>query len=375
MRISHVLIPILSLCLAACGGGGGGSGSTGGQSSQSSILVPKGVAVLYVSNTIQTGGSADRVIHTIRQFVPATGELLTIDVEESFSFARSNNAIFTNDDQLLLLRNSGSSGTDSGDWTVIDTDAVVDKSLDNEFQPTLVSFTTSEGTPTPYCVAASPVDLYWRNASGALMNFDLSGLPTTMLEQQLIASGNPNVCLGAVFTIDSLNRTIGGMDFADSQFYGAQYDDSSGQMDFYSRNQSTGVPTLLNSVLPSDHASYNPGYSISFDAGLAYFARVSNAGQLEIWSYDFSNPPQLVGTPNITGITIASVSGLDVDDGHLVMRLLEQGATAFDSTNILYFDSNTMSGTIFDLHDIIPPSPGALSLPTYGDVRIMYRQP
>ena len=71
---------------------------------------------------------------------------------------------------------------------------------------------------------------------------------------------------------------------------------------------------------------------------------------------------------------LASVSGLDVDDGRFVVRLLEQGANGFNSTRILLFDSIGMTTSVVDLLDINPATPGLLP-PTFDDVRILFRQP
>lgn len=361
--------------LQGCGGGGGGSDDNGeGQQTVLSSLVPKGVPVLYVHSTLQVGGGSDLVTRTVRQFVPATQESIIIDIDDSFSFARSATSIKTFDDTPVLLRNTGSSGFSGGAWLVLDTDAQVDKSEGQEFQPALAAVNTSEGGPLDSCIAASDQSIYWRNASAAVMRATYSSAGLEQ-EQELIASTSSDQCLAQVFTIDNLNRSIGGMDFADGQFYDVQYDGANGIMDFFSRDLATAAPTLLANLTMTDHAAYNPGYAIGFDNGQAYFARVATASsQLEIWSFDFTTLPQLMLSASIDGINLASVSGLDVDDGYFVMRLLEQGATAFDSTNILLFDSNSMSSLVIDLLVINPATPTLLP-PTFADVEIIYRQP
>ena len=369
------VLAIATCLVAACGGGGGGGGAGPGSNNppaQQSALVPTGVPVLYVTSILQVGGSADEVVTTIRQFVPDTGESILIDVNESFSFGRSSAGVFTFDDRLILLRNSGTSGGSGATWTVLDTDADVDKTSGGELQPALLTLNTSQGNPTPHCVAASGTRLYWRNAGAALVAAALTNSGAAV-ESELFASGSPNDCFGEIFSLDGLNRAIGGLDFADGTLYDAAYDSASGQMDFYERDPVTGEPTLLTGLAPTDHPSYNPGYSVSFDNGRAYFARVdSSSGQLEIWSFDFVNPPQLLLATVISNL--ASVSGLDVDDGYFVVRLLEQGASAFDSTRVLLFDSTTMSVTIIDLLDVNPATPGLLP-PTFEAVRIMFKQP
>ncbi len=369
MNTNRVFPLLISLTLTACGGGGGGSGDGGGQS-QIEALVPTGKPVLFVHSTLQVGGGSDLVVQTITQFDTVSGETLIIDLNDSFSFSRSSTAVLTFDDRLLWLRNSGSSGESGGDWTVIDVDAQVDKSLDQEFQPVAQAISTAEGTPKPYCVGASAQTLYWENFSTALVKTDFSGAGVGT-ETVLTVAG----CFGQVFTIDSLNRVIGGMDFADGQLYDLLYNETTGNMTFYARSPAIGNPVQLASLTPTNHAAFNPGYAIGFDNDLAYIARVETAsGQLEIWSYDFINLPQLILTTTINGISLASVSGLDADDGYIVVRLLETGATAFNSTNVLLFDSNGMTTQIIDLLDINPATPGLLP-PTFSDVEIMFRQP
>lgn len=372
----RILVVILSsLFLSACGGGGSGSNTAGGgQQTQLSTLVPRDTPVLYVHSILQVGGSSDQVIYTVTQFVPATTESTIIDIDDSFSFARSSTTMKTFDDLPVLLRNNGTSGFSGGTWTVIDVDAQVDKSSSLEIQPAFTTVNTTEGGPLAACIAVSGQEIYWRNASAALMQatYTNAGLEQ---ENELVASTSTDGCLAQVFTINSLARSIGGMEFADNQFYDVQYNDTTGQMNFFSRDLQTAAPTLLSSLTLSNHASYNPGYAIGFDNGQAYVARVADtSGQLEIWSYDFVNPAQLLFATTITGINLASVSGLDVDDGYFVMRLLEQGATAFNSTNILLFDSINMTSTIIDLLAINPATPGLIP-PTFSDVEIMFRQP
>lgn len=133
MNKCTVFLPSLVSILHGCGGGS--NPDRGGQTTLAP-LVPGGNPVLYVHSTLQVGGGSDQVVRTVRQVVPATGESIVIDVDDSFSFSRSSTSIKNFDDIAVLLRNSGTSGGFGGTWSFLDIDAQVDKSLDQQFQPT-----------------------------------------------------------------------------------------------------------------------------------------------------------------------------------------------------------------------------------------------
>jgi hypothetical protein len=189
----------------------------------------------------------------------------------------------------------------------------------------------------------------------------------------LFPSTNAKHCYSANESADGkpgLAAEVGGMTFADGTWHEVDFDADSGRMIFYRRDANSGEPTQVAAYQPTDHALYNRAYSISFDNGSAYWARVHGGNQqIELWRYDFAGEPVLLFAGFANAMTVNVVSHLDVDDGYASFVI---GSDFGEANNMVLFESATGTAFLLDLLDYIPPVGGQFG-PTFSDLQIMVR--
>lgn len=373
--------------LNACGGGGGGGG--GGSPPPPSPppppapdpdpLIPAGTPVLIFASSFDTDDQFDTVNETIHIAVPETGDVLAIVTNTRTSAAASTIAPFTFDDRLFILTNRGDiSGFDEADWTEVDAAAPVERSggaLDEPL-PVIATAFTNQGNSSRNCVAVVGDTLFWKtpdNAGGLrTVDFGTGGFVDGTL---LIPRTDPDHCYGILASADGMPgpaAAVGGMDAAEGQWYATRFDPDTGLMELFTRDPADGAPAPLATYTPPDHDQYNRAYSFAFDGGFVYWARVNAGNELvEIWRYEFVGQPQLLLSESVNGVTVSTVSGLDVDAGFGAVIV----GDGFLSTNhVLWFDTVGRTAETIDLFDLVPPV-GGQPPPTFRDINVLLREP
>lgn len=383
LRAAVVLVPLL--LLSACGGGGGGEPPTPPPPPPpppppaQNPLIPAGTPVLIFASSFDADDQFDTVVETIHVAVPEDGDVLAIETNTRTSVAASTIAPFTFDDRLFIFRNSGDiSGFDGADWKEVDVAAPVERSGGGlaEPLPVLATVSTNLGNAHRNCLAVVDQTLYWKTPdnAGGLRAADF-GVANVVDGALLIPRTDPDHCYEILASADGLAgpaARVGGMDVAEEQWYATRFDPDTGLMEFFARDSIDGAPTPLATYTPPDHDQYNRAYSFAFDDGFVYWARVNSGNeQVEIWRYEFVGDPQLVLSESVDGVTVSTVSALDMDAGFGAAVV----GDGFLSTNhVLVFDSSGGAAEVIDLFDVVPPVGGQLP-PTFRDLRVLFREP
>jgi hypothetical protein len=378
-----LLIPVL--LLTACGGGGGGgsppppSPPPPPPAPARDPLIPAGTPVLIFASSFATNDQFDTVNETIHVFAPETGEVLAIESNQRFSFAASTIAPFTFDDRLYVLTNRGDvSGYDEADWEEVDVAAPVERSDGGLAEPLPVIATayTNRGNSDRNCLAVVGETLFWKtpDSAGGLRSVDF-GTEGFVDGTLLIPGTDPDHCYETIESADGMSgpaARVGGMDVAEGQWYGTRFDPDTGLMEFFTRDPADGAPALLATYTPPDHDLYNRAYSFAFDGGFVYWARVNAGNRLvEIWRYEFVGLPQLLLSVQADGVSVSTVSDLDMDAGYGAV-VVSDGFSGMN--HVLLFDTNANAAEVLDLFDVVAPIGGQLP-PTFRDLNVLFRVP
>lgn len=372
---------IAALLLGSCGGGGSSSAGGGGTTpAPDEPLVAADVPALVFKASFTVPDGDNTGIERVVLVVPSTGEQQVLDVDFDTDASRTSINPFSFDGRLFILRNSrDSSGFSPSEWNEIDLDQPVSRDVNGEVTdaiPIAASLATNEGNTNQGCLAVLDQTLYWRSpeAGGGLRSADLDS-PGRVDGSLLIANTNPNVCFRQLVSQSSaggIASVVAGMDAAEGVWYDALFDPDTGAMEFYSRNPTTGTPSLLGSHTPADHAQYNRAYSIAFDDGKAYWARVNATTQVvQIWATDFTTTTASVLSFDVPGITVDVVFELDVERN---LGVLLVGSSFADTNNLIMFDLDTDSVQRFDLEAAVPPQGGVIG-PSFSDINLLVPLP
>jgi len=363
-----ILFILIFTGIVACGGGGSSDSDeseNSGSSASAEIVAPVGKVLIYFTSIFDRDDQFDTLDYTVHQLEVETGESLTVDFKQSFSFAKGSLFVYTFDDSLITLNNSGSSGFGGGVWKLFDLDA--DRDSAAIVFPQRLQVSTNEGSSHLNCVVTANDSIYWRSpeTGGGLKTIGFND--AAFSESLLIPDTQPEACYTETIT----PRRVGGMDYADGVWYSTRYDQTTGIIEFLTRDMDTGSVTPLADITVSDHAMYDSRYSFGFDQGFVYWARVHTVTNVfEIWRYGFSGIAENLLSTTLNGITPIYLNELDVDDGFIVVRIQQ----ANNGSHVLLFNSDDATTQLIDLHDVVPPV-GGLPFPHFSNTSVMFRKP